>query len=154
MSIDQAALRSALGQFSTGVCVVCANDSNGQLSGMTINSFASVSLEPALILWSIQNDSQCFDLFTKAENFTISVLSDQQQELSNYYATPGNQTVLAEHLNEQLTIKGAIASFHCKAYNTVAGGDHEIIIGEVEAVTQTEGKPLLFFGGAYQAIAD
>ena len=81
--------RNALGSFATGVTVVTALGRNGQKVGMTANSFNSVSLDPALVLWSIGRDTNCFDDFMAAEAFAIHVLAEDQQELSNRFAKTG-----------------------------------------------------------------
>ena len=154
MSLDAKALRNTLGQFATGICVVTTEIAPNQFKGMTINSFASVSLDPALVLWSIQNDSSCFDLYTKAKTFTISVLAESQQDISNQFATPDQQIATAEQLDSHIhgAIAGSIAQFHCKAWQVYPGGDHHIIVGEVTQIQTQQGKPLLFWNGSYNAI--
>jgi len=155
MSLDAKQLRNALGQFATGICVVTTEFAPNQFKGMTINSFASVSLDPALVLWSIQNDSSCFDLYTKAENFTISVLNEDQQDISNQFATPDNQIASADQLDSNITgaIVDSIAQFRCKAWQVYAGGDHQIIVGEVTDIQTRQGKPLLFWNGNYNTVS-
>ncbi len=84
---DTAALRNALGSFATGVTIITTLGKKGQKVGMTANSFTSVSLDPALVLWSIGRDSNCFDDFISAEAFAVHVLASNQQELSNRFAS-------------------------------------------------------------------
>lgn len=123
---------------------------------MTVNSFAAVSLEPALVLWSIQNTSDCFDQFTQCERYGISVLQRSQEALSNRYARSMDHQVEASDLtrDERGTplISGALATFSCRTSAIHAGGDHHIIVGEVEAFTSVDGEPLLFFGGGYKSL--
>jgi len=153
MSIDAKLFRQSLGSFATGVCIVCV-EADGKWIGMIINSFASVSLDPALILWSIQNDSQCFAAFTQAKKFTVSVLSKTQQDLSNHYAAKDNHGMRAADFDaDRGVIKNAITTFECDAWQTYAGGDHEIIVGKVTAVENLGGEPLIFQGGQYAALA-
>ena len=113
---------------------------------MTVNSFAAVSLEPALVLWSIQNTSDCFDQFTQCDRYGISVLQRSQEALSNRYARSMDHQVEASDLirDEQGTplISSALATFSCRTNAIHAGGDHHIIVGEVEAFTSVDGEPL------------
>ena len=123
---------------------------------MTVNSFAAVSLEPALVLWSIQNTSDCFDQFTQCERYGISVLQRSQEALSNRYARSMDHHVEASDLIRDVQgtplISGALATFSCRTHAIHAGGDHHIIVGEVEAFTSVDGEPLLFFGGGYKSL--
>ena len=155
---DTRALRTALGNFATGVCVVTVPGQDGEPIGMTINSFSSVSLDPALLLWNIQNDSDCFQLFERANSFAISVLSCHQESLSNFYAQKGSHTILPEHLITGeaggALLAGAIATFECDVWARYPGGDHTILVGEVKSFTASdEAKPLLFFGGKYAQLS-
>lgn len=155
MGLDSQTFRQALGQFATGICVVTAQDNDGHWVGMTINSFASVSLDPALVLWSIQNNSQCYEIFTQAKQFNLSVLSDQQMAISNHYATPDNHHVPEEHSKDNNgLIDGALATFCCESWANYDGGDHRILVGKVEDTAIIEGKPLLFASGQYRELAE
>lgn len=155
---DSKAFRSALGSFATGVCVVTAVDPKIKKAiGMTINSFSSVSLDPPLILWSIQNDSDCFEVFSKAETFTVSVLSREQESLSNLYAQKGAHVVGDEHRvvghHGGVQIADTLAAFECRTWATYPGGDHTIIVGQVEGFSQSgDGVPLLFYAGGYNEL--
>ena len=154
--MDAREFRNTLGRFATGVCVVTTESAEGPI-GMTVNSFAAVSLEPALVLWSIQNTSDCFAAFTECERYGISVLQHSQEALSNQYARSMDHDIEASHLSRDESgtplIAGALATFSCRTNAIHAGGDHHIIVGEVEAFTSVEGEPLLFFGGAYKGLA-
>lgn len=160
MSIDSRELRDAFGQFATGVCVVTAKTEDGRTFGMTINSFSSVSLSPALLLWSVQNDSTQTDNWLAVEHFAISVLAADQQDVSNYFASKGERHIPAEFYaaSEQgvPVINQAKAQFVCRVSERVAGGDHTIIIGEVLSVgsPRPEAPPLVFYSGKYRQLAD
>lgn len=153
--MDAREFRNTLGKFATGVCVVTTESENGPI-GMTVNSFAAVSLEPALVLWSIQNTSDCFASFTECERYGISVLKHSQEALSNQYARSMDHAIEASHLcrdeNGTPLIDGALATFSCRTSAIHVGGDHHIIVGEVEAFTSVDGEPLLFFGGGYKRL--
>lgn len=155
--IDQRVFRDALGSFATGICVVTAMPEQGAPIGMTINSFSSVSLEPPLVLWSIQNVSECFGVFGTTDRFAISVLSKEQEALSQRYATKADHALLGEHYQPGRTglplIRNALTSFECRVWARYPGGDHLIIVGEVMDVqAEQSGPPLLFHQGRYAAL--
>ncbi|MEM1113586.1 MAG: flavin reductase family protein [Pseudomonadota bacterium] len=157
MSFDGRELRSALGQFATGVCVITVHNSEQQALGMTANSFSSVSLDPPLVLWSLQKGSEVFEAFATPQVFGISVLAAEQVELSNQCAKKGDHRLPADYfvLGESgvPVIKDALVSFECTLDTTHEGGDHVIIVGRVEHMTtRGEGQPLLFFSGAYREL--
>ena len=123
---------------------------------MTVNSFAAVSLEPALVLWSIQNTSECFSEFTECDRYGISVLRDSQEALSNRYARSMEHTVddgdyFVDSYGVPL-IQSTLATFSCKMSAIHPGGDHHIIVGEVVDFESHFGEPLVFFGGAYSRL--
>lgn len=157
MTIDKRKLRDAMGSFATGVCVVTAISEQGEPVGMTINSFSSVSLEPPLVLWSIQYTSDCFDIFNAAEKFAINVLSIDQQAHSNQYSKKGQHVLDAAHYCLGRTgsplLRDALVSFECCMWARYPGGDHLIFVGEVlELTTRPTGRPLLFHKGKYTQI--
>ena len=153
--MDTRELRNTLGQFATGVCVLTTESDNGPI-GMTVNSFAAVSLEPALVLWSIQNNSDCFEAFTQCERYGISVLQRSQESLSNRYARSMDHEIEPADLildtNGTPLIKEALATFSCRTQAIHEGGDHHIIVGEIEIFSALEGDPLLFFAGNYNSL--
>lgn len=159
MAFDTRQLRNAFGQFATGVCVATATAEDGQPFGMTINSFSSVSLSPALVLWSVQNDSTQTPAWLAARHYGISVLAEDQQAISNYFATPGDRHVRSDVLfmgSEGVPlIDNAKAQFACRVVDRIAAGDHTILLGEVMAMNtpRPEALPLLFFAGQYRDIA-
>jgi flavin reductase (DIM6/NTAB) family NADH-FMN oxidoreductase RutF len=158
MSIDARQLRDALGCFGTGVCLVTAVDDGGRAQALTINSFASVSLDPPLVLWSLQNSSDAFALYSQAPRFAIAVLSSEQEPLSNRYAVKGSHELDPAHFdigeNGAPLIRGALVNLECSLENTMPGGDHRILLGHVtRLVPGPEGPPLLFHGGRYRQLA-
>lgn len=157
MILDSRALRNCLGRFATGVSILTTVDPQRGPVAMTVNSFAAVSLEPPLVLWSIQNTSECYRAFTECERYGISVLGSDQSDLSSRYARSHEHHIddgdcLMNDLGVPL-INGAIATFSCRTEAIHAGGDHKIIVGEVEAFSELRGQPLVFFGGAYRELA-
>ena len=157
MAIDSRAFRDALGLFPTGVCIVSAVDGEDSAIGMTVNSFSALSLEPPLVLWCIQKDSDRFEAFSNADGFGVSILAEDQQPLSNRYAqkqdyalSPGSYRIGG---SGQPVLEQCLGSFECRLWQEVDGGDHVIMIGEVVAMeSRDKEQPLLFFGGDYRQL--
>lgn len=156
---DKRALRSALGQFATGVTIVTARTRDGEDIGITVNSFASVSLEPPLLLWSLARESQSIDAFEPGFAFAITVLSREQEALARHFGRSGTDQFSI--LPEQVTIEhnrhgvpligGGIATFECRLEQVVPAGDHNVLIARIERFMTAPGAPLLFFGGRFLA---
>ena len=158
MAIDKIELRNALGSFATGITVITSKAPSDEAIGMTVNSFASLSLDPPLVLWSLQNNSECAPIFSQVSHYNVSVLSTDQQDLSNRYAKKGSHGLDKADYQEGeasgVVIKNAIASFECKIEHRLEGGDHTIMVGRVLAFnTATDGEPLLFHSGKYRTLA-
>ena len=131
--IDPRDFRNALGTYATGVTVITAMAADGKPYGLTCNSFASVSLNPPLVLWSLGMFSQGLSIFQNASHFAVNVLGASQQ------AGLGNAPILAD----------SVANFQCRAANRYYGGDHIIFLGAVEAYAYNRREPLLFARGGY-----
>ncbi|MEM7277307.1 MAG: flavin reductase family protein [Pseudomonadota bacterium] len=151
------ALRDVLGRFATGVCIVTAADDSGAAFGMTVNSFASVSLEPPLILWSVGRDAWCCEQFLQAESFAIHVLGSSQRDLSMHFARK-NVDKFA-NLDWHADASGApdisdcVARFSCKTERRIPAGDHTIILGAVQQFeARNEEAPLLFYRGQFEKL--
>jgi flavin reductase (DIM6/NTAB) family NADH-FMN oxidoreductase RutF len=157
MAHEQKQYRNALGRFTTGVCVVTAIGDGDIPIGMTINSFSSLSLEPSLIQWSIKKQSLCYPLFGDLKNYVVSVLSDRQAQISHRYSRAGDHAL---HPDDYAStehgipfIKGALAHFECRSWGRMEAGDHDILIAMVDQFSSdTEGKPLVFYAGAYRPL--
>ena len=156
---DPKDFRKALGSFATGVTIVTACDPSGEPSGLTVNSFASVSLDPPLILWSLSLYTPVLDAFRDCTHYAVNVLAADQVDLSNSFAKPGD----SKHRFDGLTyesgcggaplLPGCCAWFECRNETQHAGGDHLIFVGRVEKYRREERVPLLFQGGAYRQLA-
>lgn len=155
----QRALRDALGLYTTGVAVVTARSPEGGRVGLTINSFASVSLDPPLVLWSLSVNSPNLEAFEQAGHFSISVLADDQAQISQRFASRADDkfegVALAEGLGGAPLVDGCCASFECHNEFRYPGGDHVIFVGRVERFAADAGRsPLVFQGGRYRRLAD
>ena len=116
-----------------------------------------MSLDPALVLWSLQNDSECFEAFAKAKKYAVNILSQEQMDLSNMYAKKGDHALDKGHytLGRHGTpmIKGALTTFECDIWQRYEGGDHVILVGKVQSmVNSNSDKPLVFFSGKYREL--
>jgi flavin reductase (DIM6/NTAB) family NADH-FMN oxidoreductase RutF/DNA-binding MarR family transcriptional regulator len=155
-SFDPRDFRRALGNFATGVTVITACTPDGVQTGVTANSFNSVSIEPALVLWSIMKTSGSVEVFDNASHFAVNVLAADQIPLSNHFARPSDDKFSG--INYEKGIGGApllqdcSARFQCENYQKVDGGDHWILIGKVVAYDDIGRAPLLYHGGAYSAV--
>jgi 3-hydroxy-9,10-secoandrosta-1,3,5(10)-triene-9,17-dione monooxygenase reductase component len=151
---SELALRRSLGRFATGVTVVTCCAPDGRSCGITANSFSSVSLDPPLVLWNIAKVSNSLQAYLDAEYFAVHVLTAGQQYMAEHFArTDHTRYNGIEHsISEQKVpiLPGVLARFDCRTREIHDGGDHHIIIGEVEAHTAQDGAPLLFFGGEYR----
>jgi flavin reductase (DIM6/NTAB) family NADH-FMN oxidoreductase RutF len=155
---DTRALRNALGRFATGIAIVTAIDPDGHPIGLTVNSFSAVSLQPALVLWCLDNGSHNLAAFRQASHHAINILSVDQQDLSNRFATwPADRFV---GLPWQAGRGGApvfpacCATFEVANEAAHAGGDHTIFVGRVENFSEApELAPLLFHAGQYRTLS-
>lgn len=157
MSIDNRELRDALGLFSTGVCLVTAMDSSGVANALTVNSFASVSLDPPLVLWSLQKDSDVYALYAETPDFAIAMLTHSQQEHSSRYAQKGAHRLDDHHFVEGVNgaplIVDALVNFECSLERALDGGDHTILLARVTRIVSSPlASPLVFFGGEYRQL--
>ena len=157
--VDPADFRQAMGLFATGVGIVSMAKPDGGPRGVTANSIVSVSLEPMLVSWSIQNGSSLFDAYAEAEHFAISILAADQRELALRYAARGDSQTHDEDFEWTErglpVVAGAVGAIECRHWSAFPAGDHTMILGEVVGLHARHGvDPLGFFGGRFCRIAD
>jgi flavin reductase (DIM6/NTAB) family NADH-FMN oxidoreductase RutF len=148
--------RDALGRFATGITVVTTMTPEGPI-GITANSFASVSLDPPIVLWSIGRHSKRFAAFAGCQHFAVHVLGAEQMELSQRFARVGQAfDGLPHDLNDAGVplLGGCLSRFECARISGHEGGDQLIVVARVTAATLRDGEPLLFFGGGYGRFED
>ena len=154
--IDSETYRSALGRWGTGVSVITASDGRGRLGALTANSFTSVSLAPPLVLFCLAYDATSFEVFERASGFAVHVLTAGQERLSNHFAAKGGDKFVG--IDHQPGLHGAplladcLMRLQCRLHEKIPAGDHLILLGEVEAVEEREGAPLLFYHGKYHTL--
>ena len=153
--------RRVTGAFATGVTVVTVEREPGQVHGMTANSFASVSLDPLLILVCVDQDARLLSFLKTQRRFGVSVLREGQQALSEHFAKGEQTAETTERLgirffwtpNGVPLLHGALAHLACNLVEEHRAGDHTIFIGEVESLAAHDGEPLLFHRGQYRRLA-
>ncbi len=152
---DPRLLRDALGRFATGVTVITCMTDGGPV-GITANSFASVSLDPALVLWSIARTSSRFTAFAAAQHFAIHILGEDERDLAARFTRGGagfdDLPVTAGQGGAPL-IGGTLARFDCALSSAIDGGDHLILLGHVLGASFRDGAPLVFAKGHYGGFA-
>jgi flavin reductase (DIM6/NTAB) family NADH-FMN oxidoreductase RutF len=159
MEFDSRHYRNALGRFPTGIALVTTLTGEGQAIAMTINSFASVSLNPALVLWSLDRSSECLDAFSSGEGYGVHFLREDQQDLSHRFSRKDRHDL--SDVSYEIGLGGAplIRDCHawldCRVHARLDGGDHVILIGRVQEFGYQENvEPLLYYKGAYRRLAD
>lgn len=155
MEIDpEQAFRRAMGAFTTGVTVVTALGADGVLSGMTVNSLTSVSLEPRLLLWCLGDRSARYTPFAEADSWGVTVLGADGEALARRFAQAPLQDVRAEEAETLAgvnVLRAGVAQLACRTHHKTQAGDHLIIIGEVLDVRVRPGAALTFYRGGYGA---
>jgi flavin reductase (DIM6/NTAB) family NADH-FMN oxidoreductase RutF len=156
--MDAAALRSALGRFTTGVTIVSCVDAAGVRVGLTANSFQSLSLSPPLVLWSLQRSSPSVEAFVAARHFAVNVLAEAQVDLSRRFASRRNdkfdEGAWAPGSTGAPVLSGCAAVFECETVSHQEAGDHLLFIGRVVALVEAPVPPLVFQAGHYRLLGE
>lgn len=148
--------RDSMGLFATGIAIATTS-CDGERVGVTVNSFASVSVDPPLVLFSVARTLRSFAFFERAEGFTINVLRQDQKDLSSRFARPGEDKWSGVDsrpgAHGGVVICPSLASFDCQTHQRYDGGDHLILVGRVVALESTAVcEPLIYFRSAYHGI--
>lgn len=155
-TFSSAQFRTALGMFATGVTIVTARTQEGNLVGLTANSFNSVSLDPPLVLWSLSRAAASLPAFRAGSHYAINVLGADQQALALRFASKNvdrfADVAFVDGAGGAPILAGAAATFECFNRSRYDEGDHVIFVGEVERCTRRDGaSPLLYHGGKFYA---
>lgn len=158
MPISPEEFRHALSKFASGVTVVTTKDKEGNLHGITVSAFCSVSLEPPLILVCIDKKTASHYAFGESKVFAVNILRDEQINHSNQFASPlidkFEKIEYGEGIEGIPVLKNALVNLECRLIDSHETGDHSIFIGQVETAIVNEGNPLLYYHGNYRAITD
>ncbi len=154
--IDDAKFKLAMAQFVSGVTIV-TTENGGELAGLTVASFASLSLHPPLVIVCVERSVRSHDLIADSGRFGVSILASDQAAISNRFASKADDkfegvAVRIGVLGIPL-IEGAICTIECRLREALPGGDHSIFVGEVIDVQTTDGAPLGYFRSAYRELA-
>ena len=157
MPIDPASFRQALAQFSSGVTVVTTRSADGRPLGLTVTAFCSVSLEPPLVLVSVDARSEANAGLRASGLFAVSVLAEGQADVSRQFARGGPEKFTRVPLetgeNGLPLVTGALAHLECAVRSTHAEGDHLIYVGEIGRAVVRPGRPLVYHRGGYRHLA-
>ena len=155
MAVSPDAFRSALRKFASGVTIVTVAADDG-LHGMTASAFASVSLDPPLVLVCLDKASRTLTLLRDTGTFAVNVLEAGQAEASQAFARPGLKPFASiphrRGANSAPVLDDAIAVLECTTYRVFEAGDHEVVLGEVTAARTAGGEPLVYYEGAYRSL--
>lgn len=149
-------LRHALGRWPTGVAIVTCGRLDARPAGLTVNSFASVSLNPPLVLWSIAETASVLPAFLDSPYFAVNVLEASQEPLARRFAEEKERFAgapLRAGRHGLPIVEGAIAVFECQREAVHPGGDHRILLGRVEQLVTRPGRALAFHEGMFRELA-
>ena len=156
MAMEAQELRRIMGHFATGVTVITTKDKGGSPNGLTANAFMSLSLNPPLVVISVDKGATCYACFEMQNGFTVNFLSEEQEDVSRRFATKGVDKFADLHwragTNGAAIIDGALGYVECKIIECHDGGDHTIVVGEIVNAGASGERPLLFFKGKYQRL--
>jgi len=149
--------RNACARFATGVAIATVADAGGTPHGLTVNSFASVSLEPPLVLICIAKTATAYSVFQRAEGFAINVLRAEQSVLSQRFAAKQEDRFEGLPWRPGLygapVLDGVLAVLECAMHSSFEAGDHTVFIGRVEKAGWHDGAPLVYFSSAYRKLS-
>ena len=155
--VEPPLFRQLLGRFATGVTVITARAPDGNPIGMTANSLASVSLEPPLVLVSVEKVHEMHTSLMGATHWVFNILSSEQEALSRRFAGAEPNRVLGVSYRENdrgiAVIDGTVAHIECEKHAAVPGGDHTIFVGLVVGGDATDRRPLLYYRGGYAGLS-
>jgi len=154
-SMDERLFRDAMGKFATGVTVV-VTELNGEIFAATVNAFMSVSLNPMLILISLNKTSQTLNKIKQRGLFTVNVLNKDQINISNHFASKKKSTkeIEFDFLDGMPVIPSTLAQIICTVSSEYEEGDHVLIVGKVTNLQIFEGEPLIFLEGGYRTLKE
>ena len=157
MAFDTTLQRKIMGRFATGVTVVTTRR-DGHLCGLTVNAFASLSLDPPLVLIAIDRRSHTYGCLKQNGCFAVNILTDDQEAISRRFAASTPKEFSDLPVTTAVTgapiFSDALAYVDCRVSQVLSGGDHDIFIGEIVAGDVRPGQPLLFYGGQYARLQE
>ena len=150
--------RAALSRFPSGITVVTSRGSAGELHGITVSAFCSVSLSPPLILVCIEKTTGSHEAINETKIFAVNILAAGQDDMSERFSLPSSDKFDGVPLRTAgsgvFLLADALVAMECRLRNVYDGGDHSIFVGEVEEVSIKDGNPLVYFHGLYRDLLD
>lgn len=149
-TVDAAEFRRHVSRFATGVAVISCEDPDGSSHGATVNSFVSLSLEPATVMVSLR-PGRAYDIVRATGRYGASILLEDQQHASNYFARARDGSVAPDFLKRGAvpTLKDCLAWFECEVFEQVPVHDHMLFLARVTACGSGDGTPLIFYASKY-----
>jgi flavin reductase (DIM6/NTAB) family NADH-FMN oxidoreductase RutF len=152
MEVTSQTFRQTLSRFASGVTVVTMQEGNN-VHGITVSAFLSVSLEPPLVLVSIDKKAQSHARLLSTQQYGVSFLAEGQEHLSNHFAGRDDSvSPVFDSLAGFPVLKDALAQLVCTIHQTVDAGDHTLFIGHIQEVAWRDGMPLAYFQGKYRQV--
>jgi len=156
-NLDDKAFKQAMSRFPSGVVIVTTINPDGKKYGFTASAFSSLSLDPPLILVCLANSADCYNSFVTSDKFAVNVIGHQQHELAFKFATKGIEKFDGDEFKDGDSglpiISNCIISLECITKHTYPGGDHEILVGEVQHAKVNEGNPTIWYEGSFRDIS-
>mgnify|MGYP001330745768 FL=1 len=149
-------LRNIFSKFATGVTAITFESSNGLNLGITINSYTSLSLDPPMVLWCLDKDSDLYEEITTLDKYIINFLSEEQKDIANSLAQKNDHILKTDQLtsiDHGLIIKESIGWMACTKNTIIDSGDHSILIANVKDSKTSDGYPLVFWGSNYRSLS-
>ena len=158
MAFDAQLQRQIMGRLATGVTVVTTRYGNGEITGMTANAVMSLSLDPPLVVISVDKKAQMHGCLNDGQCYVINILTRDQEDLSTRFATPGPKDFSDLKWNDSQTgapiLSDTLGYLDCKLTVVLPAGDHDMFVGEVVAGDLGKGVPLLFYSGKYRKLGE
>ncbi|MEK6324339.1 MAG: flavin reductase family protein [Acidobacteriota bacterium] len=153
MPVSKDEFRIALSRFVSGITVVTTLVKDNRPAGITVSAFASVSLEPPLVLACIDKRASLHDYLIEGSHFAVNILAQDQEHLSRRFASKDQDRFDGAGYREGVSgaplLEGALAYIECRVVRVYPGGDHTIVVGEVESTSVADHKPLAYYRGGY-----
>src|SRR5258705_3871070 len=153
MPVSKDEFRTALSRFISGVTVITTFGKDNRPAGITVSAFSSVSLEPPLVLACIDKRASVHDYLTEGTHFAVNILAQDQEHVSRRFASKDQDRFEGAGYREGVSgaalLEGALACIECRVVHVYPGGDHTIVVGEVESTCVADHKPLAYYPGGY-----
>ena len=156
--VSDDSFKQAMACFPSGVTIVTTVDDKGQKGGFTASAFSSLSLTPPLILVCLANNADCFDYFNNQNNFAVNIIGPDHEALAYTFATKGSDKFAGNEFEKGSlglpVLTDCPVSLECKTENIYSGGDHIILVGQVEFLNVNGGRPTLWHEGKFHHLND